>query len=194
MAPRNHLRILLISTVCLAFLFAPQVLFSQEDLDQQLATSLLSLINRIRVQSRVLPVTGDSRLTESPRLELLQGVAQPNTFNRTLEETRLRKRIASAVVPCTTVGEIRLVLPDLGSDDDFPDRATEALLVPSTLTTLLDPRFSMIGISVMRRDTNIYGVSILVSPLREMEIDKAEELFVAKLQKARSEQELPGIL
>jgi hypothetical protein len=185
MAWRIHFRLRIIPILVLILLL-PSYLYSQEDSDQELAKDLFNLINRIRAQVGVRPVRDDTRLTEFAGVELAESIVNPQLFERVEDETNLRKQVAAARVPATTIGEVRLVLPDLGSDEDFNDRAVETLQLQATLKTLLDPRFSLAGVSITRKDMNIYGLGILVAPLREMEIDEAEKLFLATLQKART--------
>ena len=185
MAWRVHFRLRLIPALLLILLLPPY-LYSQQVPEQELAADLLKVMNRIRAQAGVQPVRVDMRLSESAGDELAESIVNPQSFERLQDETDLRKQVAAAKIPSTAVGEVRLVLPDLGSDEGFTERAAEALQFQATLKTLLDPRFSLAGVSIARKSMNIYGLGILVSPLREMEIDEAEKLLLAALQKART--------
>jgi hypothetical protein len=171
-------------------LILPTVLFAQENYDQELAVRLLGVINGMRSKANIKPVTGDPRLAGTAEAHLLELSIHEDIFVQPLDELNLRKRISAANVLSTSVGEIRLMLPDLGLDD-IEDRVEEALRVKSTLKTILDPKFSLAGLAVMRKGMTICALGILVCPLRVMPIEKAEQLFLDVLQRARTANGFP---
>jgi hypothetical protein len=138
----------------------------------------------MRLKAGVAELKPDPRLRGAAGSHAILFAARQDFSVQYPNELTLRQRIDHARVPCVDVGEIQLMLPDIGTDDDEL-RAEDAMRTESALRTILNPKFSVAMFAVIRDGMSIYAVGDFVSPVRVLPAEKAEELFLIALQEMR---------
>ena len=149
------------------------------DFDSPSENEIVSLINQERTQRGMGPVRIDERLTQAARRHTELMVEKHELSHRLAEEQVLRDRLADTGIAFETAGE------NVAYDTNAQHAHVEFMHSPGHRANILNPKFTAVGLGVMRRGNLIWVTEDFAQRMGTTSASEAASIVMAKYSELR---------
>ncbi len=157
----------------------------QSYVDDAAEAQLVKLLNQSRAEQGLSPLTIDNRLTQAARKHTQLMVQHATLSHQFPAEPPMQTRFSNAELPSDSQGENVAMSQDIGSAHQ------ELMDSPPHRANILDPKYNVVGVGVIRSGPNLYVTEDFAHRLPEYSEPEAEAALQHAIAKYATSQGLP---